>query len=314
MPHHQNVPLAILITALASVLFATGATIQHLAISTKVNAEAENRSMGAKQLIDLLTNPKWLLGLVIITIGASGHIVGLTMAPVTVVQPVGILAVPWSVMMAARIHHHKITLPMWRAVAITIGGIVMFTLFSATHAAPDKNVSPITVLVGCIIVYAIGAFFGVLGAKGKSAIWRSLLWASGGSFFYGLSSALIKSTTVMMREPNFHLNLWFWALVPFLIGSYVIGGAMIQQGYACGPAEIVVGSMDTTDPIVAVGFGLIVLGEGANISPMAALGMAVASAIAILGVVLLSKNHPDSAANQQVRAGDSTVPVVADQP
>jgi len=73
---------------------------------------------------------------------------------------------------------------------------------------------------------------------------------------------------------------------------------MVQQGYANGPAEIVVGSMTTTDPIVAVTFGMAVLGEGIRVGLWDAFGMLVAGVIAVGGVVILSIHHPDSLSNQ----------------
>lgn len=289
----QNVPLAILIVALSSLLFASGATIQHLAVSKIADADADNSTMGPKQLLRMAMTPQWLLGLTLIAIGATAHIVGLMMAPVTVVQPVGILAVPWSVLMAAKIHGHTITKPMWISVAMTIFGIVLFTYFSAAKAAPDAQVNPMQVLIGCVVVYAIAFGFDALGMWGPGKL-RSLMWATGGSFFYGLSSALIKSVSTMLKDPDFHTNTLFWVLVPFLIGSYVLGGISIQQGYATGPAEIVVASMTTTDPVVGVAFGLIILGEGVLITAPYALGMVIGGAIAIWGVIVLSKHHPDA--------------------
>lgn len=294
----QNVPLAILIVALSSLLFATGATIQHLAVSKISDQQAENSSMNVRQLVRMITTPQWLLGLSFVAVGATAHIVGLMLAPVTVVQPVGILAVPWSVLMAAKIHGHKITRPIWYAVALTIVGIVAFTWFSAAKAAPDTLIEPHQVILGCLIVYTIGFVFGGLGLRGP-ARGRSLMWATGGSFFYGLSSALVKTVVEMMQEPAFHLNALFWIIVPFLIGSYVFGGIMIQQGYATGPAEIVVASMTTTDPVVAVAFGLIILGEGVLITAPFALGMLAGGAIAIYGVLVLSKYHPDAIARHE---------------
>lgn len=289
----QNVPLAILIVALSSLLFATGATLQHLAITDIADRNSDNPSMGVGQLIAMIRTPKWLLGLTIIVVGASAHIVGLMMAPVTVVQPVGILAVPWSVLMAARIHKHRVSPQMWVAVAMTILGIVGFTFFSASKAAPDAHVNPMTVLIGCLVVYAIGFAFDGVGLWGPNKM-RSLMWATGGSFFYGLSSALIKSVSTMLKDPDFHTNALFWVLLPFLIGSYAIGGVSIQQGYATGPAEGVVASMTTTDPVVGVAFGLIILGEGVLITLPYAVGMVIGGAIAIGGVVVLSKYHPDA--------------------
>ncbi len=298
----QNVPLGIFIVAVASLLFATGATVQHLAVGTTVDAEAENKSMNLRQLVRLITNPRWLLGLSLITIGALAHIYALMIAPVTVVQPVGILAVPWSVLMAARIHRHRVTRPMWTAVAMTIVGIAGFTFFSATTAAPKSQVEPVQVVIGSIVVYAIGFGFAALGLKGRNAQFRSLMWATGGSFMYGLSSALIKSVTVMLAHPDVLTHPMFWAIVPFLLGSYVFGGIMIQQGYATGPAEIVVASMTTPDPVVGVSFGLILLGEGVLITGLDALGMVVGAFVAVWGVVVLSKHHPDAVARRQQQA------------
>ena len=62
--------------------------------------------------------------------------------------------------------------------------------------------------------------------------------------------------------------------------------------------------MTTTDPIVAVSFGLIVLGEGVHITPLVGVGMLLAGALAVWGVVVLSRHHPDAA--RPVPAGHDT--------
>lgn len=289
----QNIPLAILIVVFASFLFAGGSTIQHLAVSRTVDKESENRSMGLRQVLALLTNRRWLLGLLTVGLGASLHIVGLMLAPVTVVQPVGILAVPWAVLLAAKIHHFRPTKVIWGAVALTILGIVVFILFSASTAAPDTELPPARIIVSCLIVFAAGGVLGWLGRFGSPSR-RCLMWASGGSFFYGLSSALIKTIAELVRMGNFTARPLFWTAVAFLLVCYLVGGWMVQQGYANGPAEIVVGSMTTTDPIVAVTFGLAVLGEGVLLGGWDAVGMVISGAVAVAGVVVLSKYHPDA--------------------
>lgn len=289
----QNVPLAILIVVLASFLFAGGATIQHLAVGGTVDSEAENRSMDLRQVWSLITNKLWLLGLTMIAIGATAHIVALMMAPVTVVQPVGILAVPWSVLLAAKIHGFQPTRQIWGAVAMTVVGIVAFTMISASTAVEDSTLPESGIILACVIVYAMGGMLGFLGMRGAPSR-RCIMWASGGSFFYGLSSALIKTISELIAEDGYLERPLFWVVAAFLLGCYVFGGWMVQQGYANGPAEIVVGSMTTTDPIVAVTFGMAVLGEGALLGPLDAVGMVITGAIAVGGVVVLSRYHPES--------------------
>ena len=131
------------------------------------------------------------------------------------------------------------------------------------------------------------------------------MWASGGSFFYGLSSAMVKSVSELVRDGDFLGRPLFWTVVGFLLVCYVVGGWMVQQGYANGPAEIVVGSMTTTDPIVAVTFGLAVLGEGVRLGWTDALGMLVSGAIAVGGVVILSKYHPEAQHNRPTPTADA---------
>lgn len=294
MPHHHNIPLAIVVMVCASLFFATGATLQHTVIGTMIDHTAENKTMNKAQLLRMVTNPRWLGALAVVVCGFLLHVTAITMAPVTVIQPLGILAVPWSILMASKIHGHKITKQMWLAVVITLGGIVMFTSMAAANAAPDHNTHPEAVLRGSLVVYALGCFFAILAWRGRSALWRSLWWATGGSFLFGLSSAQIKAISVMIREPGFMGSTWFFVMAVIFAATLATGGLMIQQGYACGPAEVVVGSMDTTDPIVGVSFGLILLGEGMNIDLGEASFMALAAVIAVSGVVVLLRFHPNA--------------------
>ncbi|SMO39724.1 hypothetical protein SAMN06266982_10235 [Propioniciclava tarda] len=303
-PHGPgNIPLAIVVMVFASLFFATGATLQHTVIGRMIDHTAENKTMGRRQLIAMVTNPKWLGALLVVICGFTLHVTAITMAPVTVIQPLGILAVPWSILMASKIHGHKISPKMWLAVLITLAGIVMFTSTAAANAAPDHNTHPEAVLRGSLVVYALGCFFAVLAVKGRSALWRSLWWATGGSFLFGLSSAQIKAISVMMRNgQGFVGSTWFYVMMVIFALTLATGGIMIQQGYACGPAEVVVGSMDTTDPIVGVTFGLILLGEGVNIDALEASFMAVAAIIAVSGVVILLRNHPNATNTHAPRA------------
>ena len=80
-------------------------------------------------------------------------------------------------------------------------------------------------------------------------------------------------------------------LVALVLGS-ATAAWMVQQGYATGPAELVVASMTITSPVVAVLFGIAVLGEGAQLGPVTATSMILLGAVAIGGVIRLANLHP----------------------
>ena len=290
----QNIPLALVLGVVASLCFATGATFQHDGIGKQFDADAESRTLTLRRVLSMIRNKRWILGTGMILVGALLHLAGVNMAPVTVIQPVGILAVPFAVLLAARKNHTRPTRMMVVAILIAVVGIVAFTWFSATSAAPDTVIDGQLILIASLVVFALAVVAGVVGAKGPVAA-RCLAWATSGALIYGLATALMKTTLVTFERSGELGFAHFWANLAGCLACYAVGAWAIQQAYASGPAEIVVGSMTVIDPLTAVAFGLIVLGEGANIDAPAAVGMVVAGAVASLGVVLLSRYHPDAA-------------------
>ncbi|MHA6512084.1 DMT family protein [Tessaracoccus sp. Z1128] len=257
-------------------------------------ATASSNTLTFAGLLRLFRIPKWLLGLVFVFAGASIHLVALSFAPVAVVQPVGILAVPWSVLLASRIHKHALTRKMWVAVAVTVAGVVGFTVFSSLFATGEKQVEFLPMLFAFLVVCVICAVLSYLATK--AAPWaKAMMWSSVGATFYGLASGFMKAAMdLVLKHGESFAGFQVVATVAMMLACYGLGVWMIQQGYASGPAEITVGTMTTVDPFVAVLFGLIVLGEGIGMGPGPALGMLVTGALAVYGVLLLSKDHPDA--------------------
>ena len=91
-------------------------------------------------------------------------------------------------------------------------------------------------------------------------------------------------------------------LVVSIVAGMVCAGIWIQQGYASGAAEIVVGTLNAAAPVAGVAYGIAVLGEGVNITPRAAAMMVLFAIVAIWGVVLLSRFHPGAGETDPRRA------------
>ena len=290
------IPLAIAMQVVSSFLFASGAILQSLGVKSTFdpNGRASSNKLTIAGLLRLFKIPKWLLGLLFVFTGAAIHLIALSFAPVTVVQPVGILAVPWSVLLAAKIHKHQLTPKLWASVGITVLGVVGFTIFSSLYASEVEQPQFMPMLISFIVVCVICAALSMVALKAPA--WaKAMVWSSVGAIFYGLASGLMKAAMELIKHPDVHWLQWeFVATVLMMLACYGLGVWMIQQGYASGPAEITVGTMTTVDPFVAVLFGLIVLGEGAKMGPLPAIAMAAFGALAVYGVMRLSKDHPDA--------------------
>ena len=293
--------MAITLQVISSFLFASGATLQHLGVKSTFdpNATASSNRLTLMGMLKLLLIPKWLLGLLCVFSGAGLHLWALTMAPVAVVQPVGILAVPWSVVLSSRIHGHQIPFRVWRAVLVTVIGVVGFTVFSSLFAKGEKQFGFMPITWSFIVVCVVCVVLSFFAAK-KAAPWaKAIMWSSVGAIFYGLASGMMKAAMNMVQSGQFHLlHPTTLVVIGYMLACYGLGVWMIQQGYASGPAEITVGTMTTVDPFVAVLFGLFVLGEGTGMGVGPSTGMIISGAVAVYGVVMLSKDHPDAVAER----------------
>jgi len=161
------------------------------------------------------------------------------------------------------------------------------------------------------VVCALSAVLSFVATKAAS--WaKAMLWSSVGAVFYGLASGMTKAAINLVQSDGFSLLDWrVLTVVAFMLACYGLGVWMIQQGYASGPAEITVGTMTTVDPFVAVVFGLVVLGEGAGMGFGPTIGMVVSGAVAVYGVVLLSRDHPDAVEERLQVAEEATEALAA---
>lgn len=286
-----NIPLAVGLVIVGSFCFALSAHFQHNAVDSHLSGNTSKQRMRFSALWETIRQPRWVLGLALLGASFLLQCTALLLAPVSVVQPVGLLAFPWSVLLAARAAGTGIPKRVQGAVAVTVAATLAFTIITGLNAAPTTELKLKPVIWGALVVYAIAILFGLLGTKGPTG-WRSLFWSSGGALFYGLEAALVKSLIEYVRSHHWPYSGAIIIIIVALILGAIAAGWMIQQGYATGPAEIVVGSMTVTSPVVAVVYGFVVLGEGARITVGPALLMVALGAAAIAGVVSLTRFHP----------------------
>ncbi|PKQ23641.1 MAG: hypothetical protein CVT65_07020 [Actinobacteria bacterium HGW-Actinobacteria-5] len=285
----QNIPLAVVLTVLASVALAVASVVQHVAVGA--TAAKPGTKLSGKELLAVIRNPRWLGGLALTGVGAVLQMTALLLAPVTVVQPIGVLAVPWTILLAARVHRTPITPTIWGAAGLTVFGTTGFAWVAISHAAPYPVLNDTWLVVGTLAGFGVAAALALAGARGPLA-WRCLAWSAAAAVVYGAESGVVKAIGHYVATRPWLASPTFWFLVASIVAGMVLAGIWIQQGYASGPAEIVVGTLNAAGPVAGVAYGVAVLGEGINITATAALLMLGCAAVALWGVVLLSRFHP----------------------
>lgn len=291
----SNIGLAVGVAFLASLAFAASSVIQQSAVASGATSK-KGAKLGVREFLALVRSPAWLGGLVLLAVSAGGQVVALQLAPVTVVQPIGVLAVPWTILLAARVHRQSITAGMWTGAALTVVGTVAVAWVAITHATAAPELRDQRLIVGTLAGFAIAIVFAFLGSNGPLR-WRCLSWSLAASVIYGMESGLVKAVGAYIGTRSWLGSVTFWFMVLAIVIGVALAGVWIQQGYANGAAEIVVGGLNAGAPIAGVAFGVAVLGEGVYLmqDPAAVATMLVFAAVALTGVVVLSSHHPDSA-------------------
>lgn len=291
-------PLAITLAAIGACAYAIGARLQNGA----VRGMAPESGLGPKGLLRLVRANRWLLGLLSIAIGAVLHAVALGLAPLIVVQPVGVLAVPLTAVLNARAMQLRLNRTSMVAIASSALGVSLFVWLTASTAittavAPDIQLTAAELVLGGVAVLTLIAVL-------SSNRIRCLAFAAGCGVCYGFVSFLMHGVTLQLRLGG----VTALTVLPILgiIVSLLVGAWLLQLAHASGPPDVVVASMTVVDPLVAVGIGIGLLGEAAHASPATVAGEVLCALMACGGVIGLSRNHPEVAAAKAAKATTTT--------
>jgi len=281
------------------VFLSLGAQFQNDAVGKHhVSKQVVPSSLSLRQLLNLLKRPRWLTGTSFLVLAVVFQLGALALAPLIVVQPIGALALIITSMLNARINKVRLDLKTFLAIGMTMFGVGTFVFFAASSAtqvrmSDGKLLVIVGILFGLLILF--GALFYI--SKGKVG---PLNYIFGAGVLYGFVASLAKVVLLRVSQGDFDLLTLLAAVA--LISAAILGGWFVQNAYASGPPDLVIAGLTVIDPAVAVGIGIVILGEAAEASLLQIIGFGVAGAIAAAGVVMLSKVHPEL--SQQIESYD----------
>ncbi|GAB3436610.1 DMT family transporter [Actinophytocola sediminis] len=290
------IALAITFAVLGALCSAIGAQLQHGAVRT----ETKDKDLGLRGIGRLVHNRKWLLGVAVLSSCAVLQILALALAPVTIVAPIVVLALPAVAVLNARasgVRLHKVAIVA--IIASTLGVAVFVALASVRASAtrfPDS-----AVLLACQIVGGAVVLFGGIGAL-RSGITRCVMLATGAGAAYGLVSILVRDVTYTFQTAGFGGVSPLSATA--LVVAFAVGSWFIQLAYASGPPDIVVGCQTVLSPMVATAIAIGLLDETSDAGGFTGLGLVAGALVAVLGVVLLARHHPEATSRATPHAAE----------
>ncbi|EHR49252.1 hypothetical protein SacmaDRAFT_0959 [Saccharomonospora marina XMU15] len=273
---------AILLATLGAAGGAVGAKLQH----DGVRQETVDGGLRLGKLGRLARNPYWRRGFCVLFGAAVLQILALTFAPVSVVAPVVVLALP----MVALLNAAELDVRGWLAVAATTAAIVVFVARTAGVVA-ERDIPPASVLTAARYVGLAVAAAAVVAALGRGTA-RCVSLATAAGAAYGLVVVLVRDVAYNVRVDG--LDALPPASLAGLVVAFLVGSWFVQLGYASGPPDVVVGTQTLVNPAVATLIGFLLLDEATALGTAFVATLLGSGAVAFAGVVVLARHHPDA--------------------
>lgn len=303
-----GIPLALL----GAVFMSFGAQYQHRGVTKveRLSGSSGRAGLSGSQLLSLLRRPSWVIGTIMLGLAIACQLTALSFAPLIIVQPIGAISLVITTLLNARVTGMRPTRRSIMAIIACVGGIFIFVTIAAFFATDNVVAQRETIIILAllaVVLVVLGGLWFWLRKRGQALFY---IVASG--VIYGFVATLAKVVIERIKANDFD---WLTILcIVSLLAAVALGAYFVQTAYAVGPPDLVIAGLTVIDPIVAVIIGLTVLQEAASAPPWAFVGFAVAGAIAITGVVTLTRYHPQIVSDSKeipIQRG-STPPVLGD--
>lgn len=273
-----------------AILMSVGAQLQHRGVNKVGDSDEKSMSLNFKQFMALFKRPSWLTGTLFLGAAIVFQLVSLGFSPLIVVQPIGAVALVITAVLNSRVTKTKLNKESIIAIALSVGGIGIFVTIAAFTAvnAPMTSADLAEILIILVCVLAVfGALF-LIYRKHLSALY----YIVGAGVLYGFVATLAKVVITSITHGS--MDWLTWACLAALLAATILGALFVQNAYSSGPPDLVIAGLTVIDPIVAVTIGIVILDEASQAPVWAAIGYVVAGVLAIIGVFMLAKYHPDA--------------------
>ncbi len=268
--------------------------------SSAVRASSGGLAVSSRGILRLLRNPRWMLGLSLMGVGMVLNVYALASAPLTVVQPIGAIALVITTVVNARDQGIQINRPTVLAITACMSGSIGFVLLAINVTASTHQISRQQELATVLLLTVVVAILtGVLlGFRRRIS---AFVYIVGAGVLFGFVAVLVRTIAIGLMDPNgrFLGNIAWYVILAVAVAG-LLGTYCVQNAYSSGPPELVIAGLTVIDPMIGIAIGIGILGElRPDVHPVVAMSMVGAALIAIVGVTALSRHHPDVLQRQE---------------
>lgn len=282
--------LAVSLAVLGAFFLAIGAQRQ----GSAVKADTGGLALSSNGFLRLLRNPRWMLGLLFLALGMVMNAIALVSAPLTVVQPIGAIALVITTVVNAKDQGLSINRATVVAISACVTGSALFVLLAVNVTQENHHVTSDDELTIVLLLALAVGIFGALAVMFKHRM-SAFIYILGAGVLFGFVAVLTRIIGKHLLDPNglFLLNVQWYTLIA-IVAAGGLGSWFVQSAYSGGPPDLVIAGLTVIDPMVGIAIGIVILGElRPDVHAVMAIAMAAAATLAIVGVIALSRHHPE---------------------
>lgn len=282
--------LAVVCAVAGAFFLAFGAQRQGSAVQNNTGGLA----LGRAGFLRLLRNPRWVFGLILLGTGTALNVVALTLGTLTVVQPIGAIALVITTIVNSRDQGIRLNRATVVSVVACVAGSALFVLLAVGVVSENTHVDATQELTVVLLLACVLTIFGGIFVIFKRRL-KAFFYIVGSGVLFGFVAVLTRIISRQIFDPNglFLLNVQWYSIIA-IAAAGGLGSWFVQSAYASGPPDLVIAGLTVIDPIVGISIGITILGELSDyVPPVVAVAMGGAAILAIVGVIALSRHHPD---------------------
>ena len=262
------------------------------------------RSLHVSLIADLVKRKVWLAGIGMVVVAAVAQAAALATGPIALVQPIFIIELPVTLVLAALANHNRAALRRlpWGAIILTTAALGAGLAFAqptgATAAARDES--------WIIALVATAAFlsFMVITAAGTRGEPRAALLGLAAACGYALTAALMKNAMADLDDGavRFFTNWHIYATAVAGVGSLFLLQNALQAGSLVASQPM----LTVGDALISIAFGVTLFSEGVRVGWWLLPEMLALAAI-VFGCVQIAKSPLAQETSGLIKETQSTV-------
>jgi drug/metabolite transporter (DMT)-like permease len=278
------------VRTLLPVLFALCAALSN-SVATVLQRKAamsvpRSDGLRAGLMLDLLRRPVWLAGILAVIAAAVCQALALATGPLTVVQPLFVLELPLTLIVASLLLRRRLPRVGWAAVAFVVVGLGVALAAASptgnrTHVPLDRWGPALAVCVCAVVVLAVTA---LRRSEGRA---RAACLGTATAISYALTAALMKASMHILDDQGIAAFFAAWQTYAFALAG-VAALFILENAMQAGPLVASQPAITLGDALVSLALGVTLYEEHVR-SGWWLMPQLLGLALIALGAVVLSR-------------------------